>query len=369
MYFTIQRELLLKPLQLVSGIIERRQVIPILSNVLIRIEDATLYLVGSNLETELISFSSVSDYPNQPGKITVPARKLIDICKSLPSKSLIHIKFDEKQLLVVSGNSKFKLSILSADGFPGSLKKKALLECSLQKEDLRELVERTSFAMGQQDVRHYLNATLFDFSQRKLCGVTTDGHRLAIFSIAIQDTDSVDNLQIIIPRRGVLTLVRLLTSQNETLNLVLTEDYIRIVSKEFIFTTKLVEGTFPDYKAVLPKDINRSILTESTPLLEALNRVSILSHEKQRGVKLVLSNNQLKILANNYTQEEAEESILIKYNGGPLEIGFNVSYLLEALSTMKNKSISLGLSASNNSALIQEIDSNSAICIVMPMRL
>jgi DNA polymerase-3 subunit beta len=367
MHFTIQREALLKPLQLVAGVVERRQTLPVLSNVLLVVEGQQLSLTGTDLEVELVGRVTLEDAA-EPGEITVPARKLMDICKSLPSDALIDIRVDDQKLLVKAGRSRFTLSTLPANDFPTVEEGPGSLTFNLPQAKLRRLIERTSFAMAQQDVRYYLNGMLLEVQSGMLRAVATDGHRLAMCSMeaAIQQEGKH---QVIVPRKGILELARLLTEQDADVAIVLGQHHIRANTGEFTFTSKLVDGKFPDYERVLPRGGDKLVLADRQGLREAFSRTAILSNEKYRGIRLTLASGLLKIQANNPEQEEAEEEIVVDYNGGGLEIGFNVSYLLDVLGVMGTEQVRLILSDSNSSALLQEADNDDSSYVVMPMRL
>ncbi|SDP95567.1 DNA polymerase III subunit beta [Ectopseudomonas guguanensis] len=367
MHFTIQREALLKPLQLVAGVVERRQTLPVLSNVLLVVEGQQLSLTGTDLEVELVGRVALEDAA-EPGEITVPARKLMDICKSLPSDALIDIRVDDQKLLVKAGRSRFTLSTLPANDFPTVEEGPGSLTFNLPQAKLRRLIERTSFAMAQQDVRYYLNGMLLEVQSGMLRAVATDGHRLAMCSMeaAIQQDGKH---QVIVPRKGILELARLLTEQDAEVAIVLGQHHIRANTGEFTFTSKLVDGKFPDYERVLPRGGDKLVLADRQGLREAFSRTAILSNEKYRGIRLTLAAGLLKIQANNPEQEEAEEEIVVDYNGGGLEIGFNVSYLLDVLGVMGTEQVRLILSDSNSSALLQEADNDDSAYVVMPMRL
>lgn len=367
MHFTIQREALLKPLQLVAGVVERRQTLPVLSNVLLVVEGQQLSLTGTDLEVELVGRVTLEDAA-EPGEITVPARKLMDICKSLPSDALIDIRVDDQKLLVKAGRSRFTLSTLPANDFPTVEEGPGSLTFNLPQAKLRRLVERTSFAMAQQDVRYYLNGMLLEVQSGFLRAVATDGHRLAMCSMEATIQQEGKH-QVIVPRKGILELARLLTEQDAEVSIVLGQHHIRANTGEFTFTSKLVDGKFPDYERVLPRGGDKLVLADRQGLREAFSRTAILSNEKYRGIRLTLAAGLLKIQANNPEQEEAEEEIVVDYNGGGLEIGFNVSYLLDVLGVMSTEQVRLILSDSNSSALLQEADNDDSAYVVMPMRL
>ncbi|QGW21391.1 DNA polymerase III subunit beta [Stutzerimonas degradans] len=367
MHFTIQREALLKPLQLVAGVVERRQTLPVLSNVLLVVQGQQLSLTGTDLEVELVGRVTLNDAA-EPGEITVPARKLMDICKSLPSDALIDIRLDEHKVLIKSGRSRFTLSTLPANDFPTVEEGPGSLGFSVEQGKLRRLIERSSFAMAQQDVRYYLNGMLLEVSNGMLRTVATDGHRLAMCSMQA-GIEQADRHQVIVPRKGILELARLLTEQDAEVNIMLGQHHVRATTGEFTFTSKLVDGKFPDYERVLPRGGDKLVIGDRQQLREAFSRTAILSNEKYRGIRLQLESGLLKIQANNPEQEEAEEEVAVDYSGGSLEIGFNVSYLLDVLGVMTTERIRLILSDANSSALLQEFDNDDSAYVVMPMRL
>jgi DNA polymerase-3 subunit beta len=367
MHFIISREALLKPLQLVAGVVERRQTLPVLSNVLLVVDAQQLSLTGTDLEVELVGRVAL-DEPAEPGEITVPARKLMDICKSLPSDVLIDIRLDEQKLLIKAGRSRFSLSTLPANDFPSVDEGPGSMGFTLPQGQVRRLIERTSFAMAQQDVRYYLNGMLLEVSSNQLRAVATDGHRLAMCSMAAV-IEQQEKHQVIVPRKGILELARLLTEQDGEVSIVLGQHHVRATTSEFTFTSKLVDGKFPDYERVLPKGGDKLVLADRQALREAFTRTAILSNEKYRGIRLQLDAGLLKIQANNPEQEEAEEELAVDYNGSALEIGFNVTYLLDVMAVMTSDQVRLLLSDANSSALVQEAGNDDSAYVVMPMRL
>ena len=367
MKFTINREALLKPLQLVAGVVERRHTLPVLSNVLMVVEGDQLSLTGTDLEVELVGRVAV-EAGAQAGEITVPARKLMDICKSLPENTLIEIKQDDQKVKVKAGRSRFTLSTLSANDFPNIDEEPGSVSFTIDQAGLRRLIDRTAFAMAQQDVRYYLNGMLLEVSQNCLRAVATDGHRLAMCSTE-GDINQQEKHQVIVPRKGILEMARLLTEGGESVHITLGANHIRAKTGDFMFTSKLVDGKFPDYERVIPKGGNKIIVGDRQMLRQAFQRASILSNEKYRGIRLILSDGQLKVIANNPEQEEAEEELNLAYHGDSMEIGFNVSYLLDVLSVLSGDSVKMILSDPNSSALLEESEAGDSTYVVMPMRL
>ncbi len=365
MKFSISRDALIKPLNLVAGVVERRQTLPILSNVFMSLEAGQLSLTGTDLEVELVGRVPV-DGDSEDGEITVPARKLVDICKSLPDGSTIEFSVSSGKAMVKAGRSRFTLSTLPASEFPSVDEQGGDLSLELPQAVLKRLIERTSFAMAQQDVRYYLNGMLLELKAGRLRMVATDGHRLALCTA--DDAVSVGDASVIVPRKGILELSRLLDA-DDTLRLVIGSNHIRAVNKQFTFTSKLVDGKFPEYERVLPKSADKTVIGERLELRQAFTRTAILSNEKYRGVRLKLSEDTLDITANNPEQEQAEEVVAVEYQGDELEVGFNVSYLLDVLSVLDGEKIRLSLSDSASSALLEEAEEGDSLYVVMPMRL
>ena len=367
MKFVIARDALLKPLNLVAGVVERRQTLPILANVLLVLDGEHLSLTGTDLEVELVGRVKLAS-PGDAGEVTVPARKLVDICKSLPEGCEIEFKAEDGKVLIRSGRSRFTLSTLPAVEFPNIEDSIGTHKINLQQGQLRRLIDRTSFAMAQQDVRYYLNGMLWELQKSRLRVVATDGHRLAMCTLA-HDFDLEEPKQVILPRKGVLELSRLLQDEGAEIVIVIGNNHIRATTDEFTFTSKLVDGKFPDYDRVLPKNADKAVLGSREELRQAFTRTAILSNEKYRGVRLTLSEGSVQIVANNPELEEAEEIVSVDYQGDSLEIGFNVSYLLDVLGVLSGEQIKLSLSDSNSSALLEESEDGDSLYVVMPMRL
>lgn len=367
MKFSISRELLLKPLQLVAGVVERRQTLPVLSNILFKLRGSELTMTATDLEVELVARLSL-DSPGQDGEATIPARKLVDICRSLPEASNIGFSFENQRVVIRSGKSRFALATLPAADFPSVENSASALEFVIKQDDLRRLIDRTSFSMAQQDVRYYLNGMLFELKGDSIRAVATDGHRLALCTSQVEAPfQSIHHA--IIPRKGVIELRRLLGEDGGDVRLTLGANHVRANLADFVFTSKLVDGKFPDYDKVLPKGGNKWVIGEKEQLRQAFGRAAILSNEKYRGVRLMLSSGLLTVVANNPEQEEAEEQIAVEYGGEPLEVGFNVNYLQDVLVALGGQKVKLTLSDANSSMLIEDAGDGQALYVVMPMRL
>jgi DNA polymerase III subunit beta len=366
MKFVISREALLRPLNLVAGVVEKRQTLPILANVLVSLEKGRLSLTGTDLEVELVGRVPV-DKATESGEITVPARKLVDICKSLPEQSELQFSLESQKLQVRSGRSRFLLSTLPASEFPSFEQGQTKLEFDISQGDLKSLIDRTAFAMAQQDVRYYLNGMLWELKQGKFKVVATDGHRLALCGFGSVNVSG--EKQAILPRKAVLELARLLSDDEATMHISIGDNNMQATTGDFTFSSKLVDGKFPDYEKVLPRAAEKELVADREGFRQALSRAAILSNEKYRGIRLHLGDSELKIIANNPEQEEAEETLAVDYSSGDLEIGFNVGYLLDVASVIKGNKIKVSLSDSNSSALLEDYDSDKALYVVMPMRL
>lgn len=369
MKFSVSRDTLLRSLNLVAGVVERRQTLPILANVMMVLEGDRLSLTGTDLEVELVGRVQLEG-PGVDGEVTVPARKLADICKSLPEGCAIDFSVSDSKAMVKSGRSRFTLSTLPAREFPNVEDSIGTHQLTLKQGQLKRLIDRTSFAMAQQDVRYYLNGMLWELQGDQLRVVATDGHRLAMCTLKDKfKLKGEGDTQVILPRKGVLELARLLMEEEEEIGIVIGSNHIRAVTDEFTFTSKLVDGKFPDYQRVLPRSPDKILLGSRLELRQAFTRTAILSNEKYRGVRLKIADATLDIIANNPEQEEAEETVSVQYSGDPLEMGFNVSYLLDVLGVLSGDAIKMSLADPNSSALLEESEEGDSLYVVMPMRL
>ncbi len=369
MKFSVSRDALIRPLNLVAGVVERRQTLPILSNVLLNLEGNRLSLTGTDLEVELVGRIEVVN-SGSDGDITVPARKLVDICKSLPDGVDINFSVEDGRVTVRAGRSRFTLSTLPAAEFPTVEAGEGEVDLELGQSLVRQMIERTGFAMAQQDVRYYLNGMYLEIKSGRLRFVATDGHRLALCTAPGEL--SADDKSVIVPRKGILELARLLDGDG-SVTLTVGSNHIRAATDQFTFTSKLVDGKFPEYERVLPKSPDKAVSGDRAELRQAFTRTAILSNEKYRGVRLSLSDGSLEITANNPEQEQAEESVPVDYSGDSLEVGFNVSYLLDVMGVLSGSTVRMSLSDSASSALIEEGEAvrgeAEALYVVMPMRL
>lgn len=366
MRFSLQREAFLKPLAQVVNVVERRQTLPVLANLLVQVKDGQLSLTGTDLEVEMVSRISV-DNAND-GETTIPARKLFDIVRALPDGSVITVAQTGDKVTVSAGRSRFTLATLPSNDFPSVDEVEATDRIAISEATLKELIERTSFAMAQQDVRYYLNGLLFDVRDTLLRCVATDGHRLALCETPLE-TGTGNKRQIIVPRKGVTELQRLLEGGDREIELEIGRSHIRMKRDDAMFTSKLIDGRFPDYEAVIPIGADRLVTVDRELLKASLQRAAILSNEKYRGVRVEVSPGQLKISAHNPEQEEAQDEVEVDTQVSDLAIGFNVNYLLDALSALRDEQVVIQLRDSNSSALVREASNEKSRHVVMPLRL
>jgi DNA polymerase-3 subunit beta len=365
MKLSAARDVLLKPLQAVIGVVERRQTMPILSNVLLVARDGQLAVSATDLEVELVAQTPVD--VEAGGEITVSGRKLLDICRALPDGANIDISVSGEKLVVKSGRSKFSLVTLPAAEFPTVEDIKAGQTIEVPQAVLGRLIEKTHFSMAQQDVRYYLNGMLLETGGKYLRAVATDGHRLALCQAEL-DGEALDEQQVILPRKGVLELQRLMSGEG-VVNIELGANHVRIQLDGIRFTSKLIDGRFPEYDRVIPKDSSNELSADRASFRSALQRTAILSNEKYRGIRLIIRDSGVVLQAHNPEQEEAEEELEVDYSGEDIEIGFNVNYLLDALGAVESDTVTLSVLDGNSSCLIREPGKDDSKFVVMPMRL
>ena len=366
MKLSIVREDILKPLHQVAGVVERRQNLPILSNVLLRSANGVLTLTGTDLEVELVTRIPMEG--GEPGEITLPARKLLDIVRALPEGAQISLEVDGEKARLRSGRSRFVLATLPAAEFPTVDDIASPLELALTQGGLRRLIERTQFAMAQQDVRYYLNGLMLELTPQSLRAVATDGHRLATCVLA-EDVGVSEERQVIVPRKAVVELRRLLEEEGGSVRLQLGDNHIRILLDNVVFTSKLIDGKFPDYRRVIPEGGTVRVVADREALHQAFVRASVLSNEKYRGMRLALTDGLLQARVHNPEQEEAEEELEVDYSGPQFEIGFNVAYFLDALSVIPSEQVRIEMTDANSSCLVQGEGEDSCKYVIMPMRL
>lgn len=367
MQFTITREQLLKPLQQVCGVLSSRPSLPVINNLLLEVEGQSLSLTGTDLEVELTTQAELYEAVKSASKFTIPAKKFLDICRSLPEDSVISVQFEEDRALIRADRSKFNLATLPASDYPNLMDWKPEVDFTIDQATLARLIDATQFSMANQDARYFLNGMKFETEGNLLRTIATDGHRLAVCTMALNQ--ELLTHSVIVPRKAVLELSRLVGNNDQGVRLEIGTNNLRISMNGIVFTSKLIDGRFPDYRRVLPRNADRILEADAELLKRALVRVAILSNERFRGVRLTLSDNLLKITANNPEQEEAEEIIDVSYQSSAMEVGFNVSYLLDVLNTLKCQRVRINLVDSSSSCLIEDCDNSSAEYVIMPMRL
>lgn len=367
MRFSIERDRLLTTLQQVVGVVEKRHSQPILSHFLFQVNTHQLLVIGTDLEVELQARCTLAE-PAEVGEITLPGRKLIDICRALPQETILTLNYQDNKINIQAASSRFTLSTLPVESFPQTIVEPFEIEFSIPSKQLQQMFNRTYFAVAQQDVRYYLNGLLMTTSAQKLCCVGTDGHRLSLSYVS--NSQMLSDYAVIIPRKAIMELLRLLDQEEESLSISITSHHIRIEAKHFTLISKRIDGRFPDYESVIPKHSNKFVSIERDPLKQALLRVSILSNEKYKGVRLQLRNDKLVLLTHNPEQEVAEEELAIEYKGEDLDIGFNVNYLLDVLNHIPEGKVSLAFADSNSSVLMTSLEEGEhSQFVVMPLRL
>ncbi len=366
MKISANRDDLLKPLQQIVGVVERRQTLPILANVLMVVKDNRLSLTATDLEVELRTHTSV-DCKGE-SEFTLPARKLMDICKALPDSAGITLEVESDKATLKSGRGRYTLGMLPAQDYPSIEPAKASDTFKLPVGVMKRLIDKTQFAMAQQDVRYYLNGLLLELRPGRVRAVATDGHRLALCDAAFDDDTEIDT-QVILPRKAVIELGRLLDDSDSEATFEISNSHLRVHLDHSSFTTKLIDGRFPDYERVMPNGQTTLMLSEKDTLKQALTRTAILSNEKYRGIRFRLSKGLLHLQAHNPEQDEAEEEIEVDYDGEEMTIGFNVGYLLDVLGVLDGDEVQMAVIDSNSSSLITQKDSGECRYVVMPMRL
>ena len=365
MKLTATREDFLTPLQSVIGVVERRQTMPVLANVLLAARDGRISITGTDLEVELVAASQAN--VSQAGDITVPGRKLLDIFRSLPEKTSVALSTEGERVSLRAGRSRFTLSSLPASEFPLVDEINAQQTLTVSQGEFRRLIDKTHFSMAQQDVRYYLNGLLLETDGKTLRAVATDGHRLALCETELS-AKAKTSQQVIVPRKGVLELQRILGSEGD-IELAVGTNHVRAQIGDIRFTSKLIDGRFPEYGRVIPVNPSRTVEAERESLKLALQRTAILSNEKYRGIRLTARPGLLVIQAHNPEQEEAEDQVEVNYKDEEVEIGFNVNYLLDALGAIDGDKVEIGLTDSNSSCLIHAPGTTHTKYVVMPMRL
>ncbi len=364
---TISKQQLLTPLLTVAGAVDKKQSLAILCNILLKLTDEHLYLTATDLEIQITGSVNVTTSKNT-GLITVPAKKMIDIIRSLDENATPTIAFDAGVVTITEGRSKFKLATLPADDYPNSEDEINEVEFSIEKAAFTHLLQSTHFAMSQQDVRVFLNGLLLEVDSQSLTAVATDGHRMAISKLPC----TLDNQhhRLLIPRKGVQEILRLLTNvSDETVFIAAGKSHFKLVTSHYVFSTKLIDARFPPYAKAIPAAQDKQVIIERDLLKRALSRIIILAHEKSRAVMLHLQPGQLTLIANNQEQEEAIETLLAETEGDELKIGINANYLLDVLNHVGEGPLRLSLSTRDSSILVESLQDNHYLYIIMPMKI
>lgn len=366
MKFTIKKKKIIRELQQINNVLSNKPILPILQNFLLEIKQETLYITGTDLEVEMIAKINLNKI-YQNNSITVSGRKIFNIFRGLSNESNIKIYIKNENLIIQSNKTRFSLSTLPSKNFPNTKKLIQEKKIKIPQNKLKYLIEKTQFSMANQDVRYYLNGILLETEKKMIKTVATNGHRLAISYLHINQ--DLPTHSIIIPRKGVIEIYKLLEMNDELLKLQIGNKNIKIYVKNFIFTSKLLDGKFPEYRNAIPKNANKILKINRDQLKESLLRASILSNEKFKGFKLCLSKNKLTIIASNPEQEELKELIDVKYDNQNIEIGLNINYTLDVLNVLKCKIIKISIKDENSSVKIEDINNKKNSYIIMPMRL
>jgi DNA polymerase III subunit beta len=366
MNIQINRETLLKPLTSVTSIVEKRHTLPILSNLLLEAKENKIHLTATDLEMQISL--SIESATSGDFSTTISAKKLLDICRSLPDSSEINMATNESRITLKAGKSRFNLQTLPAADYPVMTKTQGLSTLvTIGQRQLKELLKQVEFAMAQQDIRYYLNGLLFEVIANRLNIVGTDGHRLSFTSAELKQ--NYDKQDVILPRKTVIELIKLLDDSDEDVQIELATNQVNFNFNNFKLISKVIDGKFPDYYRVIPTDHQNSFTTDRVGVLLAMQRASILSNEKYRGIRMVLSNGNLKLISTNSDQEEAEEELEINYVGDSLDIGFNVTYLIDVLNNTNSEQITFSFADANSSCLITIPNNTDYKYVVMPMRI
>jgi len=366
MQIKINREVLLKPLTNVTGIVERRHTLPILSNLLLEAKNNQLQLTATDLEMQ-ISLTVENAFSGDLST-TVSAKKLLDICRSLPDSAEIDMTSKDSRIILKAGKSRFNLQTLPAADYPVMTKATGQnTKIIISQLAFKKLLKQVEFAMAQQDIRYYLNGLLMEVNGQQLNIVGTDGHRLSFTSTKLAST--YEKSEVILPRKTVLELVKLLNDSEDDVVIEIANGQVNFAFNEIKLISKVIDGKFPDYNRVIPQGHQNTFSVNRLQVLTAMQRASILSNEKYRGIRMVLTNNNLKLISTNTEQEEAEEELEINYSKDPLDIGFNVTYLIDVLNNVSDENVNFSFADANSSCLITTAQDEHYKYVVMPMRI
>ena len=365
MDFFIAKEEIVNSLNTTLGVVEKRQTLPILSNVLFEVDESSLKLTATDLESEILTVSTISNFKSG-GKTTVPAKKISELCRLLPENSEIHIYLDGESLKIETASGKYNLATLPSEDFPVFDQEEVSSPINITSKNLKRLITKTSFAMGNQDWRHYLNGLYLSIEDTSITSVATDAHRLATASLSLNEAVS-ESISGIVPRKAINEIAKLVNEEGDNIILSLGSNSIKAISGGTTFISKLIEGKFPDYEQVIPSGESSTLKIGRKLFSESLSRVSVLSSEKYRGVRIVTKSNEINLSANNPDKEQAEESLVCNYAGESIDIAFNVNYLQEILSNVDDDEIEVHFFGSDKSCLITNPGSESFKYVVMPL--
>ena len=365
MDFYITKEEVVKSLNLTLGVVEKRQTLPILSNVLFEVDESSLKLTATDLESEISTTSTISNFKSG-GKFTAPARKLSDLCRLMPDLAEIHFYLDGDNLKIETESGKYNLSTLPSEDFPVFETEDAQSQINISSQNLKNLITKTSFAMGNQDWRHYLNGLYMMIDDKVITTVATDAHRLAMATSSLNEASS-ESTSGIVPRKSINEIGKLVSDESENVVIQLGQTSIAANVSGTTFVSKLIEGKFPDYEQVIPSGESSLLVVDRKNFSESLSRVSVLSSEKYKGVRIITKKDSLNISANNPEKEQGEENLSCEYQGDEIDIAFNVNYLQEILSTIDSETIEINFFGSEKSCLITDPNSENLKYVVMPL--
>ena len=365
MDFYITKEEVVKSLNQTLGVVEKRQTLPILSNVLFEVDESSLKLTATDLESEISTTSTISNFKSG-GKITAPARKLSDLCRLMPDLVEIHFFLDGDNLKIETESGKYNLSTLPSEDFPVFETEDTQSQINISSQNLKNLITKTSFAMGNQDWRHYLNGLYMMIDDKVITTVATDAHRLAMATSSLNEASS-ESTSGIVPRKSINEIGKLVGDESENVVIQLGQNSIAANVSGTTFVSKLIEGKFPDYEQVIPSGESSLLVVDRKNFSESLSRVSVLSSEKYKGVRIITKKDSLNISANNPEKEQGEENLSCEYQGEEIDIAFNVNYLQEILSTIDSEKIEINFFGSEKSCLITDPNSENLKYVVMPL--
>ncbi len=366
MNIKIDRELLITPLGNVSGIVEKRHALPILSNLLLEGGQGKLKFTATDLEMQISTH--IATEISEDFQITISAKKLFDITRALPEDSKIDFQIEENKVTVKAKKSRFNLQTLPPQDYPVMKKdENESVELSLPQKEFKALLKQVDFAMAQQDIRYYLNGLLIEVKEKNINIVGTDGHRLSFTSAELETPTKP--AQVIVPRKTIVELVKLLGDTNDPVEISFSNNQVNFKFNDIDLITKVIDGKFPDYSRVIPEGHNNLFNVDRSTLLNSMLRASILSNDKYRGIRMVIEEKNLKLVSNNSEQEQAEEELEIKYSGDKIDIGFNVTYLIDVLTNIQSDQLTIAFNDSSSSCLVTIPNNEKYKYVVMPMRI